>query len=79
MLFSWYVANVDSYNRMYGSLGAIVAFQIWLWLSSVIVLLGAELNAETEHQTSVDSTVGTSKPLGRRGAVMADTIGKAQE
>jgi membrane protein len=77
MLFSWYVSNFDSYNRMYGSLGAIVAFQIWLWISSVIVLLGAELNAETEHQTSIDSTTGAPKPLGSRGAVMADTIGKS--
>ena len=78
MLFSWYVANFDSYNRMYGALGAIVAFQIWLWLSSVIVLLGAELNAEAEHQTAVDSTSGSPRPLGRRGATMADTIGEAQ-
>jgi membrane protein len=78
MLFSWYVSNFDSYNRMYGSLGAVVGFQIWLWLSSVIVLLGAEFNAETEHQTAIDSTEGAPKPLGRRGATMADTIGKAQ-
>ena len=78
MLFSWYVSNFDSYNRMYGSLGAVVGFQIWLWLSSVIVLLGAEFNAETEHQTAIDSTEGAPKPLGRRGATMADMIGKAQ-
>ena len=78
MLFSWYVANFDSYNRMYGALGAIVAFQIWLWLSSVIVLLGAELNAEAEHQTAIDSTSGVPRPLGHRGATMADTIGEAQ-
>ena len=78
MLFSWYAANFDSYNRMYGALGAIVAFQIWLWLSSVIVLLGAELNAEAEHQTAMDSTSGAPRPLGRRGATMADTIGEAQ-
>ena len=78
MLFSWYVSNFDSYNRMYGSLGAVVGFQIWLWLSSVIVLLGAEFNAETEHQTAIDSTEGAPKPLGCRGATMADTIGKAQ-
>ena len=54
------------------------ASRIWLWLSSVIVLLGAEFNAETEHQTAIDSTEGAPKPLGRRGATMADTIGKAQ-
>jgi membrane protein len=75
MLFSWYVANFDSYNRMYGSLGAVVGFQIWLWLSSVIALVGAEFNAETEHQTAIDSTVGDPEPLGCRGATMADTIG----
>jgi membrane protein len=78
MLFSWYVANYDSYNRIYGALGAIVAFQIWLWLSSLIVLLGAELNAEAEHQTAIDSTAGAPRPLGSRGATMADTIGEAQ-
>ena len=78
MLFSWYVSNFDSYNRMYGSLGAVVGFQIRLWLSSVIVLLGAEFNAETEHQTAIDFTEGAPKPLGWRGATMADTIGKAQ-
>jgi membrane protein len=78
MLFSWYVSNFDSYNRMYGSIGAVVAFQIWLWLSSVIVLLGAEFNAEAEHQTAMDSTEGLPKPMGRRGAVMADTIGETQ-
>jgi membrane protein len=78
MLFSWYVANFDSYNRIYGALGAIVAFQIWLWLSSVIVLLGAELNAESEHQTAIDSTAGAPRPLGSRGATMADTIGEKQ-
>ena len=52
MLFSWYVANFDSYNKTYGSLGAGVGFMVWIWLSVVIVLLGAELNAEMEHQTA---------------------------
>lgn len=61
MGFSWYVTNFDSYNRMYGSLGAVVAFMIWLWLSSVIVLLGAELNAETEHQTAADFDRGETQ------------------
>jgi membrane protein len=75
MLFSWYVANFDSYNKTYGSLGAGVGFMIWIWLSVVIVLLGAELNAEMEHQTANDSTEGPSKPLGSRGANMADHVG----
>ncbi len=50
---------------------------MWIWLSAVIVLLGAKLNAEIEHQTAVDTTIGPPKPLGNRGAVMADTIGRA--
>src|SRR4029450_9445367 len=78
MLFSWYVATFDSYNRTYGSLGAGVGFMVWLWLSVVIVLLGGELNAEMEHQTARDTTEGGSKPLGSRGAMMADHVGEAQ-
>ncbi|MPR13149.1 YhjD/YihY/BrkB family envelope integrity protein [Microvirga tunisiensis] len=75
MLFSWYVANFDSYNKTYGSLGAGVGFMVWIWLSVVIVLLGADLNAEMEHQTARDSTEGAPKPLGSRGANMADHVG----
>jgi membrane protein len=75
MLFSWYVANFDSYNRTYGALGAAVGFMTWIWLSAVIILLGAELNAEMEHQTAQDTTAGAPKPLGRRGAHMADHVG----
>jgi membrane protein len=79
MLFSWYVAQFNSYNRLYGSLGAIVAFMTWTWLSIFIVLLGAALNAETEHQTARDSTLGPPKPLGARGATMADHVGKSAD
>ena len=78
MLFSWYVANFDSYNKTYGSLGAVVGFMTWMWLSVVIILLGAELNAEMEHQTARDTTEGPPEPLGRRGAMMADHVGAAQ-
>ena len=78
MLFSWYVATFDSYNKTYGSLGAGVGFMVWLWLSAVIVLLGGELNAEMEHQTARDTTDGESKPLGSRGAMMADHVGEAK-
>ncbi|HEY8580795.1 MAG TPA: YihY/virulence factor BrkB family protein [Beijerinckiaceae bacterium] len=78
MLFSFYVQSFDSYNRMYGSLGAVLGFMMWLWLSSVVVLLGAEIDAECELQTAVDTTEGPPKPLGQRGAVVADTLGEAQ-
>jgi membrane protein len=49
VIFSWYAANFGSYNATYGSLGAIMGFMVWLWLSTIAVLLGAELNAEMEH------------------------------
>ena len=79
MLFSWYVATFDSYNRVYGSLGAGIGFMVWLWISAVIVLLGGEVNAEMEHQTARDTTEGNPKPLGLRGATMADHVGKAHD
>ena len=75
VLFSWYLTNFANYNATYGSLGAVAGLMIWLWISTTVVLLGAELNAEIEHQTARDSTVGAEKPLGSRGAVMADTVG----
>ncbi len=78
MLFSWYVASFDSYNRIYGSLGTVIGFITWIWLSAVVVLIGAELNAETEHQTARDTTEGRPRPLGARGAVVADTVGEAK-
>jgi membrane protein len=75
MLFSWYVQSFDSYNRIYGSLGAAIGFMTWTWLSILIVLVGATLNAEMEHQTAQDTTEGRPKPLGQRGANMADHVG----
>jgi membrane protein len=79
MAFSWYVAEFNSYNRLYGSLGAIVAFMTWFWISIFVSLLGAAVDAETEHQTARDSTLGPPKPLGARGATMADHVGKSVE
>jgi membrane protein len=55
VLFSWYAANFGSYNETYGSLGAIMGFMVWLWLSTIVVLLGAELDAEMERQTGRDA------------------------
>jgi len=64
--FSWYAANFGSYNKTYGSLAAIVVFMMWLWLSIAVILIGAELDAELEHQTARDTTTGDGKPMGRR-------------
>jgi membrane protein len=79
VLFSWYAANFGNYNKTYGSLGAIIGFMVWMWLSTIVILLGAEIDAEMEHQTLRDTTSGPPKPLGRRGATVADTIGPAQD
>lgn len=70
--FSYYVANFGNYNKTYGTLGAAIGFMTWIWISSMVVLMGAELNAELEQQTDRDSTVGPEKPQGTRGAVKAD-------
>lgn len=75
--FSWFVANVARYDATYGSLGTVIGFMMWIWVSVLIILIGAELNAEIEHQTALDSTIGPEAPLGQRGATMADTIGQA--
>jgi membrane protein len=75
--FSWYVNNIAHYDATYGSLGAVIGFMMWIWFSVMVVLLGAELNAEIEHQTAIDSTTGAPQPMGARGAAMADTVGLA--
>jgi membrane protein len=75
-ILSWYLSDFANYDATYGSLGAAVGLMMWLWLSVIVVLLGGELNAEIEHQTTFDTTVRPDKPLGQRGAVMADTVGQ---
>ena len=71
--FSLYTSNFASYNETYGALGGVIILLTWMWLSAFIILLGAELNAEMEHQTTEDSTTGPDRPVGKRGAVKADT------
>lgn len=74
LAFSWYVSNFANYNATYGSLGAIIGLMMWFYVSAYAILLGAELNAEMEHQTARDTTVGPEKPIGRRGAYVADHV-----
>ncbi|QQR39937.1 YihY/virulence factor BrkB family protein [Devosia rhizoryzae] len=73
--FSWYVANFSNDNATYGSLGAVIGMMTWMWISTTLVIIGAVLNSEIEHQTALDTTTGPTKPLGSRGAFVADTIG----
>ncbi len=75
--FSYYVSRFGSYDKTYGSLGAVIVLLMWLYITSYLILIGAEFNAESEHQTAVDTTVGEPQPMGSRAASMADTIGEA--
>ncbi|MGR2740036.1 YihY/virulence factor BrkB family protein [Billgrantia sp. Q4P2] len=72
---SLYVSQVANMDELYGSLGAVVVLMLWFWLSSFVVLLGAELNAEMERQTRHDTTIGKPRPMGEREAYAADTLG----
>jgi membrane protein len=72
--FSIYVSNFASYNETYGSIGAVIILLMWFWLSAFIALLGVELNAEMEQQTARDTTTGPARPLGERGAYVADHL-----
>lgn len=77
MAFSYYVTAWASYAETYGAVGGVVVMLLWFYLTSFVIILGAEINAEIEHQTAVDTTVGEPKPLGERGAYVADSVGRA--
>ncbi len=77
--FSVYTANFAKYNETYGSLGAVVVVMLWLFLTALCVIVGAELNAESERQTLIDTTHGAPEPLGHRDAHAADTVGETAE
>jgi membrane protein len=72
--FSFYTSNFAAYGETYGSLGTVVVVMMWFWLTSIVVILGAEINAEIEHQTAQDSTIGPDRPMGEREAVKADNV-----
>lgn len=72
--FSKFIAAFGNYNAVYGSLSAVIILLIWFWLTAFTVIVGAELNAEMERHTTVDTTRGPDRPLGQRGAAMADYV-----
>jgi membrane protein len=74
LAFSLYASNFGSYSKTYGSLAGVAVMLLWLWITSYAVLLGAEINAESEQQTAKDTTTGPEQPLGERGAVKADSL-----
>lgn len=72
--FSLYVNYFGNYNKSYGALAGVIVLLLWLFLTSYIVLLGAEINAQAEYQTGRDTTVGEPRPMGQRDAVVADSM-----
>ncbi|MBY8823288.1 YihY/virulence factor BrkB family protein [Sphingomonas colocasiae] len=75
--FSAYVAHFGSYNATYGALGAVVVFLLWLYLLAYLLCVGAELNAELEKQTAIDTTIGPDRSAGSRGARVSDLVAVA--
>lgn len=73
--FTTYLERIADFNATYGAMAAPIGFLLWVWLSIIVILLGAEINGELEHQTAMDTTTGPDRPMGKRGAVMADTLG----
>ena len=72
--FAIYVDNFGSYDKTYGAIAGVIVLMLWLYLTCYLVLLGAEINSEAEHQTAHDTTTGDAEPMGERGAAMADTL-----
>ncbi len=79
VIFAVYVSHFGSYNKTYGSLGAMIVLLTWLWLSAYVVLLGAEINAEADRQTRCGTTTDKPKLVASRGATVADTLGKSSD
>ena len=74
LLFSLYVNNFGSYDKTYGTIAGVIVLMLWLYLTCYLILLGAEINAEAEHQTARDTTEGHPVPMGERDATVADTL-----
>lgn len=77
--FSVYLENFADFTASYGAFAAPIAVLLWLWISMIVILIGAEINGEIEHQTLRDSTTGKDRPIGARGAEMADTLGRRSD
>jgi membrane protein len=76
---TFYGGEIGSRSASYGSIAAVILLMLWFYITVLLILLGGELNAEAEHQTAVDSTIGETKPIGERGAYVADTLGEIKK
>lgn len=72
--FGWYIESFGDMSKTYGSLAGIVVLMLWFFITAYAILLGAEINSESEYQTARDSTIGPEKPMGSRGAYHADHV-----
>jgi membrane protein len=77
--FALYVNNFGSYDKTYGAIAGVIVLMLWLYLTCYLVLLGAEINSEAEHQTAHDTTTGEPQPMGTRDAKVADTLPESPE
>lgn len=77
--FGWYIESFGNMSKTYGGVAAIVVLMLWFFITAFAILLGAEINAESEHQTTRDSTIGPERPLGQRGAWHADHVAGAPD
>ncbi len=77
--FSIYTSTFGNYAKTYGVFAGIVVMLMWLWITAYAILLGAEINAESEQQTVRDTTRGPDAPLGQRDAVKADSLPRVEE
>jgi membrane protein len=75
--FAIYATFFSNYNKTYGALAGVIILMFWLWLTALVVLVGAELNTEMELQTAKDTTRGPERPLGERQAHAADHVAAA--
>ncbi|WP_372633653.1 YihY/virulence factor BrkB family protein [Fodinibius sp.] len=74
ILFSFYISNFGNYDKMYGSFAAVIILMLWFYITAYVILLGAEINSEMEHQTRKDTTIGKDRPMGQRDAYHADHV-----
>lgn len=77
--FSFFVAQFGNFNETYGSLAGVIVLMLWLVLTSTIVIVGAVINAELEHQTTADTTTGEPRPMGERHAHVADHLAEPDQ
>lgn len=74
LIFNLFLSNFSRFDNAYGSFAAVIILILWFYLTAFIILLGAEINSEMEHQTNRDTTTGEDRPMGQRGGYHADHV-----